>query len=388
MAIVDSEGILQPIAGDDDAGVDAIKGGDAAREAYRGCRAALESAQAAIAQQTVSPDAQPPDWSKIVAAATVVLASHSKDLGVCLRLCEALTRKAGAPGLRTGAELLLALVERYGGRLHPRPSDEEPDVRARAVHAAFSGERDSRGYLVQAIDSIVLFRNRDGRTFAAGAIRVIRGHSKTLDKAVQTAIEDGRDADRSKFAASLGGGTVADVRDAAQTMAPAEIAAIRADVLEARRLFERLADAFEGTELRSERHRLTGTSAVCDQLDVCLKLLDEFAPEAEPEAQSHEAQASSALVPSPSGGASGVGVVMSRASAIAQLEKISAYFRAIEPHSPVSYAIAEAARWARLPFPELLKTLAVRSGGSSIDGILKLLNAEPSTDGAGGTNRD
>ena len=46
-----------------------------------------------------------------------------------------------------------------------------------------------------------------------------------------------------------------------------------------------------------------------------------------------------------------------RHEAIKALHKIEQYFRTTEPHSPISYAIAQAIRWSELSLPELLAEL-------------------------------
>jgi type VI secretion system protein ImpA len=47
-----------------------------------------------------------------------------------------------------------------------------------------------------------------------------------------------------------------------------------------------------------------------------------------------------------------------RDDALAELLRISAFFRKNEPHSPISYTIEDAVRRARLTLPELLSELA------------------------------
>jgi type VI secretion system protein ImpA len=46
-----------------------------------------------------------------------------------------------------------------------------------------------------------------------------------------------------------------------------------------------------------------------------------------------------------------------RQGALATLTRVAEYFRQTEPHSPISYALEQAVRWARLPLPELLSEL-------------------------------
>ncbi len=48
----------------------------------------------------------------------------------------------------------------------------------------------------------------------------------------------------------------------------------------------------------------------------------------------------------------------SREEALAEISRISAYFRKTEPHSPISYTLEDAVRRARMTLPELLAELA------------------------------
>jgi type VI secretion system protein ImpA len=46
-----------------------------------------------------------------------------------------------------------------------------------------------------------------------------------------------------------------------------------------------------------------------------------------------------------------------RQEALVTLLRVAEYFRQAEPHSPISYALEQAVRWARLSLPELLSEL-------------------------------
>jgi type VI secretion system protein ImpA len=57
-----------------------------------------------------------------------------------------------------------------------------------------------------------------------------------------------------------------------------------------------------------------------------------------------------------SGSADGSGVA-TRQEALRTLLRVSEYFRRTEPHSPVSYALEQAVRWAQMSLPDLLSEL-------------------------------
>ncbi len=57
------------------------------------------------------------------------------------------------------------------------------------------------------------------------------------------------------------------------------------------------------------------------------------------------------------GGGSAPGVIDTRATALQALERVIAYFKANEPHSPIPYALEEIKVWGTLPYPDLLKRM-------------------------------
>ena len=51
------------------------------------------------------------------------------------------------------------------------------------------------------------------------------------------------------------------------------------------------------------------------------------------------------------------GAITSREQAQKILMKVADFYRRTEPHSPVSYAVEQALRWAQMTLPELLTVL-------------------------------
>lgn len=49
--------------------------------------------------------------------------------------------------------------------------------------------------------------------------------------------------------------------------------------------------------------------------------------------------------------------LQSRKAALNLLSKLAEFFRKTEPHSPISYSLQQAIRWADLSLPELLEEL-------------------------------
>ncbi|MBL8695627.1 MAG: type VI secretion system protein TssA [Planctomycetes bacterium] len=85
-----------------------------------------------------------------------------------------------------------------------------------------------------------------------------------------------------------------------------------------------------------------------------------------------------------SGGAAGGaaaprGPVQGRAEAVQRLREIAAYFRATEPHSPISYLLERAIRWADMPFEILMRDIMDNQDAlSTIDRLLGIKPPESS----------
>lgn len=66
--------------------------------------------------------AEPPDWRDVERQA-LALMRRTKDLRVAILLCRAWTQLRGLPGTAEGLKLIVELLERYWGHLHPEPED-------------------------------------------------------------------------------------------------------------------------------------------------------------------------------------------------------------------------------------------------------------------------
>ncbi|MGD8278520.1 MAG: type VI secretion system protein TssA [Gemmatimonadota bacterium] len=76
------------------------------------------------------------DWPLVIKLSTEVLAKQSKDLQVAAWLTEGLLKRDGLAGLRTGLDLLSALLVDFWDTLHPE-IEEEDDIEFRAAPLAW-----------------------------------------------------------------------------------------------------------------------------------------------------------------------------------------------------------------------------------------------------------
>ena len=70
------------------------------------------------------------DWPLVIKLAKDAIATKSKDLQIAAWLTEALARREGFPGLRSGIEVLTGLVEECWDHLYPEIDDGDAEMRA------------------------------------------------------------------------------------------------------------------------------------------------------------------------------------------------------------------------------------------------------------------
>src|SRR3954467_5863735 len=70
------------------------------------------------------------DWPLVIKLAKDAIATKSKDLQIAAWLTEALARREGFPGLRSGLEVLAGLVEVHWDNLYPEIDDGDAEMRA------------------------------------------------------------------------------------------------------------------------------------------------------------------------------------------------------------------------------------------------------------------
>jgi type VI secretion system protein ImpA len=129
MPLIDTENLLQPIAGDEPTGTNLE---------YDPAFAALERvAQGKPEQQmgqTIVPG-EPPDWKAVHDQAALLL-GRSKDLRIVSHLVRALLHRQGFVGLCEGLEVVRGLLERFWTPLHPRldaDDEHDPTIRISAL---------------------------------------------------------------------------------------------------------------------------------------------------------------------------------------------------------------------------------------------------------------
>ncbi|MEO7084297.1 MAG: type VI secretion system protein TssA [Gemmatimonadaceae bacterium] len=116
--------LLNPIAGDNPGGADVRYEPifDKIKEARR--------EDEDIPQGDWATERKTADWAQVVTLATDVLANKSKDVQVAAWLSEALLRRQGFPGLKSGLDVTAGLIEKFWDGLYPEIDEGDLEMRA------------------------------------------------------------------------------------------------------------------------------------------------------------------------------------------------------------------------------------------------------------------
>jgi type VI secretion system protein ImpA len=333
--VLDIKALLAPLAGNG-VGEDLREdySPDSLYQALRDARAYARSEEREHESGT-TPSAMPKAWAEVRDLSLTVLSQRSKDIEVAVWLAEAMVRTQGLAGLRDAALLLTGLIEAFWEDGYPRPDEDGMEGRAMLL-GGLSGDT-SDGTLIKPLRQIPLFQRPNGEAVTL--------YLWTLSGAAATAAESKRQ--QAQNAVPQLDTLRAEAKSSAAGLR--QVAAAARDAGEAWRDFEtmlasRLAALAPSTRRVAETlERIADVATSLDGSNVAIPRLVE-----------------AVRSPLPMSGAAGhpapvsVTGIASRESAIAQLEGIAAFFRATEPHSPLSYTLNEAARRARMSLPELL----------------------------------
>ena len=310
------------------------------------------------------------EWSPIKDEIPQILAQETKDLEYCAWLIEALCRTDGFAGLTIGFTLAHQLISQFWDGLYPSPDEDGLETRIAPLLGlnGFEGE----GVLLMPILSIPLVETGSGERFPTWQIE-------------QASQLNSLSADKQKAKIANGAISLKNIKEALNKVSDHELVSLKNDIAEAIIAFRLLADKMD--EVMSGDAQ--PTSKITEKLQHCesiftfitLERFNVINAEAAVEASVAEQVAEDAVEldgashssNNSSGNSSGPSVqaksvngydfmqmdqsLNNRHEAIKALHKIEQYFRTTEPHSPISYAIAQAIRWSELSLPELLAEL-------------------------------
>ena len=119
------EELLQPIPGDNPSGA-----GSSLRAGLRRNQGSAPRRRRRPAGRTGQRERKLADWPVVIKLTSECLAKQSKDLQLAAWLTEALLRKEGFAGLRSGLELIKGLLENFWDTLYPEVEDGDLELRS------------------------------------------------------------------------------------------------------------------------------------------------------------------------------------------------------------------------------------------------------------------
>lgn len=348
-AALDVESLINPISEESPSGVELRQSEFAdrffdLREYFNQSNKAERDIQQAMAfPDEEFPDLKDPEWEEVRDRAIDILATHSKDVSVASWLVEAEMRLEGIAGLRDGFKVMLELCRRYWDNIHPAPDEDEGYAETVSQLTGLTSER-----TFSTLENIPLTNGAGGQysLFDFNEANRIEGmsmedkHRRVTQGAIErhTFDESFRATSRDHW-----NNVIEDLDTTIDTIR--ELATF---------LDERCVRNSYGEDtapsMTSFRQKLETTRASVQQL--MSELLLEEVTETEADENAAEGEATTASQPK-----AVVGTIQTRSDAIKMIRKVAEYFRKTEPQSFIHFKLEQAAQWAEMPFPELLKEL-------------------------------
>ncbi|OAN11060.1 type VI secretion protein [Photobacterium jeanii] len=303
-------------------------------------------------------------WRPLVERVPNILLEEAKDLEYTAWYIEALTRNYGFAGLCHGFTIAKILIEEFWDTLYPMPDEDGIETRV-APLVGLNGV-EGEGTLLMPIACIPLTEFDGEQAYALWeyeqACEVERfDEEKKRYRLDQGAIELKRveaavEMSSSKFFIEL----VTDIEKTIQAYDALVQVMDQATglSLSTSHISKRLHDALTAVKY------LAG-----DKLEVENDIASEFL-DISPNMPVNDAGNQTANIAQQQ--------LNSRQDAIAELKRISTFFRKTEPHSPMSYAIDQVVRWSDLALPDLLAELI--DDGSAREGYFKLVGISSDND--------
>lgn len=347
--VLDIESLTNPISEESPSGVE-LRSSEHAneffdlREIFNQSNKAERDIQTALAfPDEEFLDLKDPEWEEVRERSIHILSSYSKDVSVASWLIEAVMRIDGIPGLRDGFKLMLELVRRYWDNIHPEPDEDEGYAE---TVSQLTGLTSDRSYGV--LDNLPL-TNGGGGTYSLfdfnEANRIEGMDSNDKQRRLAEGAIERHTFDDSFRATSRDhwNHVIEDLDTLISTIRELET------YLDERCLRNSYGED-TAPSMTSFRQRLESIRSTVQQL-IAELLLDEPSQATDTDAESQEDGGTVVQQKGPAG------PIQSRADAIKMIRKAAEYFRKSEPQSFIYYKLEQAARWAEMPFPELLKEL-------------------------------
>lgn len=348
--ILDCEQLLAAIPGENPSGVNLMYAGlhDQIREARR--------ADDVLAQGEWKRDTKTADWPLVIRLCTEALSEKTKDLQVAAWLAEALLNRHGYAGLRDGLRLLRGLIDRYWDTLFPQIDDGDLEARANAVDLL------NRPFFLAALQAAPITGNPIGANYSYLQFQ----DSTRFD--IPDNIESLPYEEKERLAA-LKATATAEAKTTGDQWRTAKSASNRAFYEGLNSLLElcwqegKSLDDLMDEKFQRQTAGLTDFKKALDAVRTAVAsiLKEKRILEPDPVDAGEEAEAAGAVAGAPRAGRAS-GPLGSRAEALRRLGEVAEFFRATEPHSPVSYLLQRTIHWGQISLESWLEEVVKDPG--------------------------
>ena len=346
--VIDIDAILSPISDEAPAGTDPRNDTSSTSLYYR-AKDARNAARSAERSSVEIGGPPPEEWHEVAETAYEIFTSQGKDLEVSAWLVEAALRVAGFAGLRDALKVVTGIVRDHWDTCYPELDEDGVESKVSAI-AGLSGSG-AVGTLIQPT-RLVMLTEGSLASYSYWNYEQASELERTLDPARKQERIDNGAITMEQFLQSVAETPASNFVDTVEVLeetlaALAEMSAAFDAVIgmdspsisALRELLEEILGAvrhFAGDKLQAaDDGSLSGQDE--DYVEVA---------EGEPGGDGETVQVRR------------VDGYLSREDALAEMMRISRFFRKTEPHSPISYTLEDAVRRARLTLPELLAELA------------------------------
>lgn len=351
-SVIDIEALAAPISEDSPCGSDPREAGGFDSSYHR-----LKNArEVAMASERPDTSAQPEDdhrshtidiesWSVVVEEASNILCGEGKDLEACALLTEGLARLHGPAGVRDGFFVTARIAKNYWDGLFPglNPDDEDSLDDRLASISGLNGVGQPGPLAIYIAKTPITntgfedFYNHDyERAWKANSVPDPERREEQLDRL---------------------GFTLDDIEKASRETPTEFYIHLNESVKGALEALREMDEVF----IEVCGHEAPPTSMMSEALTKLAEVIkylagDRLSPQdpAESDSVAKTAAVQQNAHISASDSKVATGAIASREDAIARLRMVATYFRATEPHSPLSYSLQNVIRWAQLPLDKLI----------------------------------
>ena len=295
------------------------------------------------------------NWKKILKEVPKCLEKDTKDLELAAWLTEALVRLHGFEGLLEGLQLIHQLVTQFGVNLYPQPDDDGIETQVAPI-MGLSGVS-GPGSLIVPVNCAAVIELNDGTQYSAWnyaqAVEVekisdVKQRQKKLDSGV---------VELATIKTAL-----SKIKEPVLTAKYAKIQECLAEVEHLTIIFNQFTNDPSLVSFGNLRQALVNcVEIIKPQIDK-FTIAENFDLISENEAKELVDTTGAYPTAAVKGEfAINPAVLATRDEALHMLTKIVEFFRAHEPHSPISYSLEKIISWANMSLPELLNELIMDS---------------------------